>query len=72
MLSACDATGPICQTCSAASPHCRELDALIAAGWGDIPRGRIPPNWRTRKKALRARYPCPSQQKAPVNRRARK
>ena len=27
----------------------RELDELIAAGWGEVPQDRIPADWRTRK-----------------------
>jgi hypothetical protein len=32
-----------------------ELDALIAAGWGDTPGRNIPPNWRQHLKTPRAK-----------------
>jgi len=29
--------------------HDRELDEMIAAGWGDVDQDKIPANWRTRR-----------------------
>jgi hypothetical protein len=29
--------------------HDRELDEMIAMGWGDVPQAEIPPCWRTRR-----------------------
>jgi hypothetical protein len=31
--------------------HDKELDEMIAMGWGDTPQNRIPKDWRTRRKA---------------------